>query len=150
MFLSINPKKFIMRKLFITLTLVFGLAAFTSQATAASYTIDDNAVEDLFASATETSFNMMSNALEFDSTPASAVAPSVSEKDPLVAILLDFFLGGLGIHRFYLGTKTFTGIGYILTCGGIFGLVPFIDLIVLAINWDDISPYVDNPKFFMW
>ena len=33
-----------------------------------------------------------------------------------------------------------TGIGYILTCGGIFGLVPFIDLIVLAINWDVYQP----------
>ncbi|MGM0376647.1 MAG: TM2 domain-containing protein [Bacteroidota bacterium] len=139
-----------MKKFIFTLTLVLGLAAFSGQATATSYTIDDNAVEDLFASATETSFNTLSNVFEFDASPASAVAPSVDGKDPLVAVLLDFFLGGLGIHRFYLGTKTMTGIGYILTCGGIFGLVPFIDLIVLAVNWDDISPYVDNPKFFMW
>jgi TM2 domain-containing membrane protein YozV len=73
-----------------------------------------------------------------------------NQKDPVVAILLDFFLGGLGVHRFYLGTKPLTGIGYILTCGGIFGIVPLIDFIVLIIDHDDISPYIDNPKFFMW
>lgn len=136
-----------MKKLFIALTLVMGIAAFSNQASA-SYTIDDAQVENLFASATEASFSMISDV--FEAAPSMAVAPASGGKDPLVAILLDFFLGGFGIHRFYLGTKTFTGIGYILTCGGIFGLVPFIDLIVLAINWDDISPYVDNPKFFMW
>jgi uncharacterized membrane protein len=43
-----------------------------------------------------------------------------------------------------------TGIGYILTCGGIFGIVPLVDFIVLIINIDNISKYVNNPKFFMW
>ncbi len=136
-----------MKKLLIALTLVFGIAAFSNQASA-SYTIDDAQVESLFASAAETSFSMISNV--FDAAPSMAISPASNGKDPLIAILLDFFLGGLGIHRFYLGTKTMTGIGYILTCGGIFGLVPLIDLIVLAVNWDDISAYVDNPKFFMW
>ena len=74
----------------------------------------------------------------------------VGEKDPLVALLLDIFVGGLGIHRLYLGTETLTWVGYILTCGGIFGIVPLVDLIVLAVNYDDISPYIDNPRFFMW
>ena len=67
-----------------------------------------------------------------------------------MALVLDFFLGGLGIHRFYLGTEVMTGIGYILTCGGIFGIVPLVDFIVLIINIDNISKYVNNPKFFMW
>jgi hypothetical protein len=45
-----------------------------------------------------------------------------------------------------------TWVGYILTCGGIFGIVPFVDWIVLLIGLveDDISKYVNNPKFFMW
>ena len=136
-----------MKKLLITLTLVLGIAAFSNNANAA-YTIDDAQVESLFASATNASFNLVADVAE--AAPVMAVAAESGGKDPLVAVLLDFFLGGFGIHRFYLGTKTMTGIGYILTCGGIFGLVPFIDLIVLAVNWDDISAYVDNPKFFMW
>jgi len=136
-----------MKKVFITLLLVLGVVAFSSKASAA-YTIDDAQVETLFASATNASFNLISDVTE--AAPSLAFAPKAAEKEAVVAVLLDFFLGELGIHRFYLGTKPMTGIGYILTCGGIFGLVPFIDLIVLAINWDDISPYVDNPKFFMW
>lgn len=137
-----------MRKLLFTLALIAGLACFNTEASA-SYTIDDNQVEALFSSATQATFSIMNEALEM--APSMAIASaSAGSKDALVAILLDFFLGGLGIHRFYLGTKTMTGIGYILTCGGIFGLLPLVDLIVLAINFDDISAYVDNPKFFMW
>jgi hypothetical protein len=90
-----------MKKLLIVLTLVLGISAFTTNASA-SYTIDDAQIENLFATATATTFSMVAD------------------------------------------------VGYILTCGGIFGLMPLIDLIVLAVNWDDISAYVDNPKFFMW
>ncbi len=41
-------------------------------------------------------------------------------KSKVAAALLCFFLGGLGIHRFYLGYTTI-GIVQILTCGG-FGI----------------------------
>jgi len=82
------------------------------------------------------------------STSNLSLAPA--EKSAPVALLLDFFLGGLGVHRFYLGTEVLTGVGYILTCGGIFGIVPLIDFVMLIINFDDISPYIDNPRFFMW
>ncbi|MDZ7776055.1 MAG: TM2 domain-containing protein [Bacteroidales bacterium] len=130
-------------------TLMLGFIGFLAQPVAASaYSLDEQKVDALFEQAETTTMSI------FDETaPAHlpALAPaSEQSKDPLVAILLDFFVGYLGIHRFYLGTETLTGIGYILTCGGIFGVVPLVDLIVLAINFDDISPYIDNPAFFMW
>ena len=82
---------------------------------------------------------------------ANATAPlAASDKDAIIAIVLDFFLGEFGVHRFYLGTAVLTGVGYILTCGGIFGIVPLVDFFVLIINSKDISRYVNNPKFFMW
>lgn len=139
-----------MKKAFIFI-LLFVAAFSVQQVSAASYSIDEGAVDQLFASATETSMISI-NANEFSALPSGVPSPLVApkEKDAVVAIVLDFFLGGLGIHRFYLGTKTMTGIGYILTCGGIFGVVPLIDFIVLIIDNDDISPYIDNPKFFMW
>ncbi|TAN19529.1 MAG: TM2 domain-containing protein [Chitinophagaceae bacterium] len=81
---------------------------------------------------------------------AHALVSDAGGKSFAAALLLDLFLGGLGIHRLYLGTKTMTWVGYILTCGGIFGIVPLVDLVVLIVHNEDISPYVNNPKFFMW
>ena len=56
-----------------------------------------------------------------------------SEKKRLIALLLCFFLGFLGIHRFYVG-KTGTGIAIIVTIGGFFGIWPLIDLIMIAVG----------------
>lgn len=51
----------------------------------------------------------------------------ISPKSRLVVTLFAFFLGGLGVHRFYLG-KIGTGIAMLLTAGGlgIWALVDFI------------------------
>lgn len=54
-----------------------------------------------------------------------------SPKLRLTALLLCFFLGFLGIHRFYVG-KVGTGILIIVTLGGFFGLWPLIDFIMIA------------------
>jgi TM2 domain-containing membrane protein YozV len=68
---------------------------------------------------------------------AKDMAPEkTASKSQLVAALLCFFLGGLGIHRFYLG---YTGIGVIqlLTAGGC-GLWAFIDFIRILVG--DLGP----------
>ena len=51
-------------------------------------------------------------------------------KSKITAILLCFFLGGLGIHRFYLG-YTLIGVIQLLTFGGflIWAIIDFIRLI---------------------
>lgn len=56
----------------------------------------------------------------------------VSDKKFVPAVLLCFFLGGLGIHRFYL-RRTGTGILMLLTLGGL-GIWTIIDFVRLIIG----------------
>jgi TM2 domain-containing membrane protein YozV len=52
-------------------------------------------------------------------------------KEKVVAILLCFFLGGFGIHKFYLG-QTGYGIIYLLFCWTLIpGIVAFFELLML-------------------
>ena len=61
-------------------------------------------------------------------TPVSSVSnKALSQEIDWVAFILCFFLGGLGIHRFYLGYPLI-GLLQILTLGG-FGIWILIDLI---------------------
>ena len=54
----------------------------------------------------------------------------MSDKKMVTACLLCFFLGGLGIHRFYVG-KAGTGILMILTLGGL-GIWIIIDFVMIV------------------
>ena len=55
-----------------------------------------------------------------------------SEKGFVPTLLLCFFLGAFGIHRFYVG-KIGTGILMLLTMGGL-GLWALIDFIIIAVG----------------
>ncbi|HRY33117.1 MAG TPA: TM2 domain-containing protein [Bacteroidales bacterium] len=138
------------------LLLLFGLLVLFSaagMANADQYRVNDDQIEALFAQAQVVDLNVTGDFNGFAGMPATLpTTVRSSDKNAAVAFILAFFLGNLGIHRIYLGTKTMTWVGYILTCGGIFGIVPFVDWIVLLVGLieSDISKYVDNPAFFMW
>jgi len=57
---------------------------------------------------------------------------SISRKSRFVALVLCFFLGGLGVHRFYVG-KIGTAILMICTLGGL-GFWYLIDVITILVG----------------
>ena len=63
---------------------------------------------------------------------ATQAAPATGTKSWIAALLLCFFLGTLGVHRFYVG-KIGTGILMLITVGG-FGIWTLIDFIVIAVG----------------
>ena len=65
-------------------------------------------------------------------TTMPATEAQLSEKGFVPALLLCFFLGTFGIHRFYVG-KIGTGILMLLTLGGL-GIWTLIDFIVIAVG----------------
>ena len=134
------------------------LVALLSTATlsaSSKYMVDEAAIEQVIENSTEVSDVTVfeaENTLKIDQTTTSATHQLRAGNDnAIAAFLLCWFVGYLGIHRFYMGTETLTGVAYILTGGGC-GIVVTIDWIMLLIGLieDDISSYVDNPKFFMW
>lgn len=69
-----------------------------------------------------------------------------SKKSNVVALILCIFLGGLGVHRFYVG-KIGTGIAMVLTLGGL-GIWVLFDFVMIcmskftdqdgnALSWDN-------------
>ncbi len=155
---NLNPFQ-VMKKIILLSSMLFLTVCTKSLASTSEYIVDDVAIEATLNSGVEvaslvptmeTSATTEANMLGV--TNAGLPATTVSSKNTATAFILSFFLGGLGIHRFYMGTATLTGVGYILTLGGC-GIVAFVDWVVLLIalvNDEGISKYEDNPKFFMW
>ena len=74
---------------------------------------------------------------------------NASAKSYVVTVLLCFFLGCLGAHRFYV-EKTGTAVLMLLTLGG-FGIWAIIDLIIILIcEFEDANGFIILPKRILW
>ncbi len=135
---------------------MFALFGMVSLTFADKYELDNVAIDNAFNQATELSFDNMDlsslNTLNINLNSDMAMMRGGSGKNWVVAAVLDFFLGGIGIHRMYLGSSNLMWFYYGITCCGIFGVVPLIDFIVLIIDGVDgnIGRYCGNSNYFMW
>ena len=130
-----------MKKFFAAIVALLAVAAV---ANAAEYSVDEAAIDALFTEAVV-------------EAPAEMMAPVVSiggdaTTTNLIALVVDYVgLGFFGIHRLILGTNPLNCLWYILTVGGIFGVLPIVDGVVLIIDLiQGGANYLDNPKFIMW
>ncbi len=123
----------------VMLVMVIG---YTSQAATSDYFVNDAQVEQVLNDAQINDLNTA----DFDFNYFSTTAVQ-AEKNLVVALVLDFFLGGLAIHRVYLGGKGSLILIYFITCGGIFGVVPLVDFFIMIGNLDQ---FIDNDKFIAW
>lgn len=141
-----------MKKLILCFIAMVALSTVTF---ADKYQVNDKDVDALFASATEVSSQEINafgtGALMMVNSSSSSTA-TLSKPDPWVAFAICTVVGEFGIHRHYLGTSDYMWALYTCTCGGIFGIVPFVDWVVLLVGAakDDIHGYINNNKFIMW
>ena len=56
---------------------------------------------------------------------------NISKRDWLITLLLALFAGVIGLHRFYCGKIT-SGVIYIFTLGGFFGIGALVDTIMIV------------------
>ncbi len=139
-----------MKKIFTVFLVILGLFISLSNVSANSYVLDNSKIDNLFSSSTELSLDAASLNSGNLNLPAGMATFSAGDKDAIVAAVLAFFLGGFAIHRYYLGTKSTMFFYYFCTCGGIFGVVPLIDFVMLLVNSKDITPYINNENFIMF
>ncbi|MCF8373895.1 MAG: TM2 domain-containing protein [Bacteroidales bacterium] len=139
-----------MKNVLVILAIILSFTTYSSAGNPSKYYIDDNAVDQLFSNSTETVFS----GLQLNSISGNFNHSEIADdNEAVVAWIICWFVGELGIHRHYLGTKSNMWAIYTFTCCGIFGIVPAIDWWVLLIDGvinKNIGPYRNNDKFFMW
>lgn len=144
------------------LSLFVGIFLVSTMSFAGNYTLNNEKIETQIEQAQETSI------LEL----AQSVSPSISsdflqnnptqvtemDKGTLAFIVLSvgYFVGVIplfGIHRIVMGSSGKIALLYCVTLGGICGVVPTIDWVVLLIrliNKEGAGSYEGNDKLFGW
>lgn len=142
-----------MKKVLLFAVAIFTLT-FSSFAEVDPYVVDDNAIDQTFAQAAEINVSDMDAAMfnDFGMSMNNNASAELNSANPWAAFAICWVLGGFGIHRHYMGTSQWMWAIYTFTCGGIFGIVPFVDWVVLLVGaiQNNIGRYTNNASFFMW
>lgn len=139
----------LMKKLIVSLIAVLAIAF---SANAASYKVDNNAVDALIENATEVytaDFMVPATA----TSAANATVTASGSVNATTALILNIFLGWCGVHRHYCGTAPWMWAAYLFTGGGIFGILDIVDFVMLVVGLSDgsgVAKFINNPKFIAW
>lgn len=122
---------------------IVALVAGAISMNAANYTVDDASIDALFENA---------EMVEASAAAETAAVLTSNSNTTIIAWVIDTVgLGFFGIHRMILGSTNLMWLIYTITAGGIFGIVPFVDWVVLLIDVvNGTDSYIGNPKFLMW
>ncbi len=102
------------------------------------------------SNATASSLEMNLGTTELKETCARTNDTLSEIKNPkLTAAILTITLGMLGAHRLFLGCKPWIPIFYVVTVGGVFFILPLIDLIAILTS-KDVSKFYNNNNLLMW
>ena len=122
--------------------------AITAAASAANYSANDAAIDAAIENAVEVNAFNFSN----DVTPGATYV--LEGNNDIIALLLTWFLGPLGIHRIYMGADKLTWLWYcLLSCIGIGELLALGDLVFEVIAYFDgsgMGKFYNNPNLIMW
>lgn len=131
-----------MKKIF---AVIVALLAVAAVAKAAEYSVDEAAIDALFTEA-------VVEAPEAAMTPINVAVGGDATTTNVIALVVDYVgLGFIGIHRLILGTNPLNCLWYFITMGGIFGVLPLVDGIMIIVDLiQGGANYIDNPKFIMW
>lgn len=136
--------------LFMFVAMLMSVSTFATS----SYEINDEAVDGMFASAKEASIMSLASS-DFTAAPEGLNTQAQMHGDsPVVAFILCWVLGGLAIHRYYMGVDGAWYMFALYACVPIAGSVASIgDCIVLLIrliNGGGVDDYINNKKWFVW
>lgn len=140
-----------MKKAILICAALFGMTIVASANS--EYAVNDAAIDALVECSIETASVPVSFASADLEKVGNEAKKVWNKKNEGVAVALCFVLGGFGIHRHYLGTAKWMWAAYTFTLGGIFGIVPLVDFVVMIIDLvtgEGMREFYGNEKFFAW
>lgn len=143
------------------LTLFAGIFLVSSMSFAGNYELDNAQIDKQIEQAQEISIVELTNTATSSIVADYNYAPTnISELDKgtlaFIVLSVGYFVGVIplfGIHRIIMGSSPKIAVLYCVTLGGICGVVPTIDWIVLLIriiNKEGAGSYMNNDKLFGW